>query len=174
MKKFDVRSWMIMAQMIALSIVFSRFLSLQTDILRLSLGYIPIILAGALFGPVAGGIVGVAADFLGTTFFSAYTWFAPLALTPLFIGVWSGLFAGQYSKNKFWLTALVNLGGNVIGRIVISSICLRILYGTGFNVLLSTRIPSSIVMTAVEAAVIYLVLKSPVTKFSRKGISAAE
>lgn len=168
MKKLDTRSWMVMALMIAISVILSRFFSLQTEILRLSLGYLPIILAGILLGPAAGGIVGVAADFLGTTFFSAYAWFPPLALTPLFIGVWSGLFRGQFMKNNFWLTVLLNFCGNVIGRIIISSACLNILYGTGFDVLLATRIPSSIIMTVVESALVYLIIKSPVIKYARQ------
>lgn len=168
MKKLDTRSWMVMALMIAISVILSRFFSLQTEILRLSLGYIPIILAGVLLGPIAGGIVGVAADFLGTTFFSAYAWFPPLALTPLFIGIWSGLMRSQFIKSSFRRTVLFNFCGNVIGRIIISSACLHILYSTGFTVLLATRIPSSIIMTAVESAVIYLILKSPVIKYARQ------
>jgi len=159
---------MVMALMIAISVILSRFFSLQTEILRLSLGYIPIIITGILLGPVAGGIVGVAADFLGTTFFSAYAWFPPLALTPLFIGIWSGLLRGQFMKNNFWLTACFNFCGNVIGRIIISSACLHILYGIGFDVLLATRIPSSIIMTAIESALIYMILKSPVTKYAHQ------
>lgn len=160
------RSWIIMALMTAISIVMSRFFSFQTDILRISLGYVPIILTGALLGPVQGAVVGVVADFLGTVLFSPYAWFPPLALAPMFIGLWSGFMRGVVSKNVLFSTILVNLGGNIIGRIVISSFFLNYLYGTGFAALLASRIPLCIVMTCIESALIYLLMKSPVKNYS--------
>lgn len=166
MKSFSTRSWVIMALMTAISIILSRFFSIQTDILRISLGYIPIILTGILLGPVQGAVVGLVADFFGTMLFSSSAWFPPLALTPLFIGLWSGVMGRFILKNNFWLTIIVVFTGNIVGRIIISSICLSYLQGTGLMATLAIRIPLGIIMTVIDSVVIHLLLKSPITKYT--------
>lgn len=167
MKKLSTRSWVVMAMMTATSIVLSRFLSFETNIVRISLGYIPIILTGILLGPVAGGTVGFVADFIGAMFLSSRGWFPPLALTPLFIGVWSGLMRNHLFKSSKWWQIilqiiLINFSGNIIGRVFITSLCLSYLQGMGLMVILASRIPQCIIMTIIESEIIYLMLKVPV------------
>lgn len=162
----STRSWVIMAMMTAVSIILSRFFKIETDIARISLGYIPIILTGILLGPVQGAVVGLVADFLGAVLFSSLGWFPPLALTPLIIGLWSGIMREFFLKNNFWLTVLIISAGSIVGRIIISSICLSYLQGTGFIATLAVRIPLGIVMTVIDSAVIHLLLKSPITKYT--------
>lgn len=167
MKNFSTRSWVIMAMMTAASIILSRFFKIETYITRTSLGYIPIILTGILLGPLPGIIVGLVADFLGTVLFSALAWFPPLALTPMFIGLWSGVMKKFILKNKFLPTILIIFAGNIVGRIIISGICLSYLQGTELMATLSIRIPFGIIMTVIDSVVIYLLLKSPITKIYR-------
>lgn len=57
--------------MTALSIVLCRFAGFSTVILRFELGFLPIALVGALFGPVYSGAGYVAADLLGQLIFPA-------------------------------------------------------------------------------------------------------
>jgi len=68
---------------IALSVIFSRFLSMPIPLggvlgIRLGLGTLPIMLAGLFFGPVAGALTGLAADIIGFpltggTYFPGFT-----------------------------------------------------------------------------------------------------
>ena len=53
------------ALLVAMSIVFSRVLSISTGFLRFNLGSLPVVLAAVLFGPGAGFVVGAPADALG-------------------------------------------------------------------------------------------------------------
>ena len=48
-----------------MSIVFSRVLSISTGFVRFNLGSLPVLLAGILFGPWAGFVVGMVADIIG-------------------------------------------------------------------------------------------------------------
>ena len=50
------------ALLVAMSIVFSRVLSISTGFLRFNLGSLPVVLAAVLFGPGAGFVVGALAD----------------------------------------------------------------------------------------------------------------
>lgn len=63
--RISVRTLTAMALLIAMSIVFSRVLSISTGFVRFNLGSLPVLLAGILFGPWAGFVVGMVADIIG-------------------------------------------------------------------------------------------------------------
>lgn len=90
-KIFSTQNLVMMAALIAIQIVLTRFFSIQTDTLRLSFGAIPVILAGMWLGPIPGAIVAVIADFLGTIIQGYGAWFPPLVLGPLSVGILSGV-----------------------------------------------------------------------------------
>lgn len=90
-KIFSTQNLVLMAALIAIQIILTRFFSIQTDTLRISFGSIPLVLAGMWLGPVCGAIVAVIADILGTIIQGYGAWFPPLVLGPLATGVISGL-----------------------------------------------------------------------------------
>lgn len=91
-KIFSTQNLVMMAALIAMQIVLARFLSIQvSDTLRISFESIPVILAGMWLGPIPGAIVAVLADFLGTILSGYGTWFPPLVLGPLAVGILSGV-----------------------------------------------------------------------------------
>ncbi|HOE57609.1 MAG TPA: folate family ECF transporter S component, partial [Bacillota bacterium] len=51
--------------LISMEIIFTRFLALQTPIIRIGFGFIPIAFSGIMFGPVIGGLTAAIADILG-------------------------------------------------------------------------------------------------------------
>ena len=55
--------------LVSMEIIFTRFLSFQTPIVRIGFGFIPIAFSGILFGPVIGGLAAVIADALGMMIF---------------------------------------------------------------------------------------------------------
>lgn len=105
----------------AISVVLTRALSIMVPLgglpaLRVGFGSIPLIMAGMMFGPVVGGVVGVVADLVGVmmnpmggSFFPGFT------LSSALYGVISGLmfqtFKIQNSKKNFnWINTLVMVG----------------------------------------------------------------
>ncbi len=64
-KKTSVRTLTMLALLVAMSIVFSRVLSISTGFVRFNLGSLPVLLAALLFGPGAGFAVGAVADIIG-------------------------------------------------------------------------------------------------------------
>ena len=50
----SVRTLVMLALLVAMSIVFSRVLSISTGFVRFNLGSLPVLLAALLFGPGAG------------------------------------------------------------------------------------------------------------------------
>ena len=63
--KNSVRTLTMLALLVAMSIVFSRVLSISTGFVRFNLGSLPVLLAALLFGPGAGFAVGAVCWFGG-------------------------------------------------------------------------------------------------------------
>ena len=80
-----------LALLIALDIILTRFLSINTQFLRISLGMIPVALAGVIFGPVWGGVCGAAGDLLGMLIFPSGAYFPGFTLTAALTGIIYGL-----------------------------------------------------------------------------------
>ena len=80
------------ALLAALSVVLARLIiPMPDESTRFSIEAVPIYMAGMLFGPLAGGLVGFAADFVGCMF-SGYGFNPLFSLPPILYGVCGGLF----------------------------------------------------------------------------------
>ena len=62
----NTRSLVMMALLVAIQIILARYLSIQSETFRISFETIPLALAGMWLGPLAGVIVALVADILGT------------------------------------------------------------------------------------------------------------
>ncbi len=148
--------------LMAMSIILERILGfMPTPNIRIAFGNLPIILAGLLFGPIAGGIVGLVADFLGTTLFSPFPWFAPMALTPVFMGVVPPLVGMMLRKRTRIVTFVAMiLPAEILGPILWSNISLQMLNGVPFIVNLPLRAPVKVAIAVVDITLIFLLYKS--------------
>ena len=100
-KFFSPRRICAMAMLIALQIVLARFLGWQVpEGLRISFESIPVLIAGMWLGPLAGLIVGVISDVLGTIISGYGVYFVPLAITPIVNGVLPPLIFRYVLKNN--------------------------------------------------------------------------
>ncbi len=87
---FSVRTIAYCALFTAMSIVLARVVGLPIgNDVRISFEAVPIILAGLLFGPLAGGLVGFCADLLGSLMTFGFT--PMLCLPPVLVGLCCGL-----------------------------------------------------------------------------------
>ena len=152
MKHITPKRLSLMAMLIALQIVLSKFLMLQlTDSIRLSIDSVPILLGGIWFGPIAGGIIGTLADMLGTILFpTAGAYYPPLTIAFLLIGVVAGLLAKLVKTRSELLRSIcIVIPAELIGSYLFKSYALSGLIGVPFSALLVARIlPVGIIMVA--------------------------
>ena len=158
-KKTSVRTLTMLALLVAMSIVFSRVLSISTGFVRFNLGSLPVLLAGILFGPWAGFVVGMVADIIGGVL-------AGYAINPLITLVrrpsaWSAAWAGRSfshlrTGNRLWCSVLA---AHFVGSMVINSLALHIFYGYAWAVLIA-RIPNALVLTAVNTVLLRILLEN--------------
>ena len=154
----SVRTLVMLALLVAMSIVFSRVLSISTGFVRFNLGSLPVLLAALLFGPGAGFAVGAVADIIGGVL-------AGYAINPLItLGAGAiGLVAGYaWQKLPDYRTGLrlsiSVLLGHFVGSMVINSLALRIFYGYAWSVLLA-RIPNALGEQGLDVHVDVLVVQ---------------
>lgn len=161
MKKINTKTLILMALFASISIVLSRFMVIWlTNTSRISFGSIPIILAGLLLGPLAGGLTGAVADIVGATLFSGLGWYPPLTIPVILSGIIPALLRPYLLKRiTLWRVYLVIILTNLLTSIAVTTWLLSKLYGTGYFELLVLRAPISAAVAAVEGIVIYILYK---------------
>lgn len=146
--KIRVKKLVTLAFLIALAVVFTRFLSLRITLggvegIRIGFGGFPIIVAGIIFGPVAGGIVGALADVLGFIISPMGAYMPHFTLTAALTGILPGLVFNYLSGRKTtFLNLVIAIGiGQVVSSVILVPFFLQILFGIPFK---ATFIPKII------------------------------
>ena len=154
-----------LAMLLALEIVLSRFLSIQTPITRIGFGFVPLVMAGILFGPVPAAIVAVLADVLGAILFpSSGAYYPPLTITSLLVGLTYGLFLYKMNfepKNfscwlRIILCVVVRQG---VWALLLQSYWLSLLQGITWGQSIAVRVPQVLILAVVEIIMIPILLK---------------
>ena len=119
---FPVRTLAVCALLAAVSVVLARLvIPMPNETTRFSLEAIPIFIAGMLFGPLPGALVGFVADFVGCLF-SGYGYNPLFCVPPILYGLCAGLFAPMLRKKiTIPRIALAFLPAVVLGSILYQS-----------------------------------------------------
>ena len=154
--QLNVRTMTILAMFTAISIILTRFIVFQPmPSVRLELGNVPIMLAGFMFGPLAGMLVGAAADFAGAII-RGQGFDISLMLVPMFMGGMAGLLRNYIVKNPSYPKILgFPLTVNIIGKMLWTTYWLSIIIGRPFMEILPIRIGVYTIIPILEAAVIF-------------------
>ena len=155
------------AMLTALSVVFARLIGLMpSESVRFSIEAVPIFLSGMLFGPLLGGCVGFAADFIGCLF-SPYGYNPIFCIPPILYGVFAGLMRPLFRRKvSLWRLVIGFLLPVVIGSLLYQSAALAYMYYKdgpffqGFVYYLSTRSVQFSITLAADVTVTYLLFKS--------------
>ncbi|MEG2199856.1 MAG: folate family ECF transporter S component, partial [Anaerovorax sp.] len=81
----------VIAFLMALEIILTRFLSLFMPFLRLGLGFLPVAITGILYGPLWAGASYAIGDILGMLIYPTGPYFPGFTLTTFLTGVTYGL-----------------------------------------------------------------------------------
>ncbi len=166
------------AMLTALGVVLSRLASVMpSEVSRYSIGMVPTFLAGLLFGPIAGALVGFAADFIGCLF-SPYPYNPIFCISPILYGIFSGLLHYYFRKGTGnWklliglvLGYLLSMG---LGSVLYMSAAMAWVYGGDafqpyFLTQLVKRCIQYAIVLPVDTAITYLLIKTKI--FDRMGI----
>ena len=156
-QRFSTRTLTTLAMLIAIEVILSRFLSVNAWNIKIGFGFIPVVIAAVLYGPLAGGIVGALSDFIGALLFPIGTYFPGFTLSSFLMGVVFGLFL---YKKQSWLQGLAAVGINqfILG-LFLNTFWISVLYGSPYVPLLATRVFQCILLTAVQLVCIQSITK---------------
>ncbi len=151
------------ALLAALSVAMARLFGMMpNEYSRFSIESIPTFLAGMLFGPLAGGLVGFVSDFVGCLF-SPFGFNPIFSVPPILYGVCGGLFRFWLSKKLSVPRILLAYAVPVVaGSLLWQSFALDLVYGTGFWLMLGTRSAQFVVVLAVNVIIVNLLFRSKV------------
>ena len=156
------------ALLAAMSVVLARFVIPMPAVdKRFSLEAVPMFIAGMLFGPLPGAMVGFTADLVGCLF-SGYGYNPLFCVPPILYGLCAGLFRPLLAKNTTpWTIALAFLPSITLGSILYQSATLAYIYGKGafwpnFVVKLTGRSIQFAITFVLDVVIVWLLYKSRV------------
>lgn len=166
MNRISTRKLVYMAFLIAISIVLTRLLSLRiafggVEGIRIGFGGLPIIFAGILFGPLAGGIVGALSDLLGYFLNPMGAYMPHFTLTSFLTGFIPGMvicYMLRGKRNFLALTTAIAIG-QIISSIILVPIFLQQLFGIPLEATVLPRIIGQLVHIPAYAYIINILLK---------------
>jgi len=147
-----------MAFLISLSIILTRILSVRIPLfgvegIRIGFGALPIIFAGVVFGPAAGGIVGAVADLIGYWINPIGAYMPHFTFTAFLTGFIPGLLIFYVFKgNKTIWTLLISIAiGQTISSVILVPYFIHILFGAPLKAILIPRLISQPINTPIYA-----------------------
>ena len=151
------------ALLAALQVVLARLIvPMPNEFTRFSIEAVPTVLAGILFGPVAGGLVGFVSDLVGCLF-SGYGYNPIFCVPPILYGLFAGFCRPMLAKKASLLRLLAAVApAAVFGSILYQSWALDFVYGKGFWVLLSARSIQFAVTVVVDVIILNLLFKAKI------------
>ncbi len=154
----------VIAFLIALEIILTRFCSINTPILRIGFGFLPVSMIGILYGPIWAAIGYAIGDILGMMIFPSGVYFPGFTVTAVLTGLVFGLFL--HNKEKItWTTVLpASLIVILVLNLCLDTLWLSIMFGDAFIALLPTRIVKCVVMLPIHLILIPLVWNRVMSK----------
>lgn len=147
-----------MGLLISMEIVLTRFFSIQTPIVRIGFGFIPIMIASVMFGPVLGGLTGAFSDILGMMLFPKGTYFPGFTLSAFISGMIYGIILYRSPKNMLRIIIAVSIVVIVVD-LGLNTYWLSIITGKGVVALFVPRLIKSIIMLPIQSLLIFSCLK---------------
>ncbi len=153
----NVKKMVLASLFIAIEIITTRFLSIQTPIIRISLDFIPVALSAIILGPYTAGVAAALADILGMLIFSnGGAYFPGFTFSSFVSGFLYGiiLFKKKITIKRCFLAVLAVL---ISTSLVLNTIWLVIITNKAAFAILSARIVKDLIMLPIQTFFIYYV-----------------
>ena len=148
MKKWSTKMLVAMGLLVALQIVLSRFFSINAWNFKIGFSFLPIAVAGMLFGPAGAAAVATVADVVGALLFPSGQFFPGFTLTALLGGLVWGTFLYKKQTNGRILCAV--LIEQMILGLLLNTLWISILYSSPYVPLMISRVVQCLVLGPVQ------------------------
>lgn len=155
-KDSKIRQIVLMGLFIALEVILTRFCSINTPIVRIGFGFLPVAMLGILFGPLWAGICYALGDFIGMMLFPSGTYFPGFTLTAFLTGLTYGLLL--HKKNITYPRAfLAAVAVCCLWNLCLDTYWLYLMTGKGIMVLLPARLIKVAIAIPIQTLLVPLI-----------------
>lgn len=158
------RRVILIAILIAITIVLQRFLSFRTPILQVNFMFVPVMLAGTMLGWSGATFVATVADLIGAVLFPSGEFFFGYTLTAFLMGLVAGIClyrpSGVHLDKKFILRLIICIlliTGVLNGGL--NTVWVLMTVGDASKILVPVRIIKQLIMAPIMFATIVAVVK---------------
>ena len=155
----SVRTITTMAMLAAVAVILGMFSIELGQFIRIGFSSIPNGIVAYLFGPVVDGIFAGTLDVLKFMIKPTGTFFLPLTLVTILAGLLYGIMyykkpitIGRVLVTKFIVMLICN--------VILNTLCLSVLYGKGFFVLVGPRIIKNLIMWPIDSIIFFTITKA--------------
>lgn len=160
--------------LVALEIVLSRFLSINTQVVKIGFAFVPVVICAAAYGPLWAGVAAALADLIGAILFPVGPFMPGITLTAFLRGAVLGFaYYGlevKVKSSRFWLRNAGTVVFNaVVFSLLLNSFWLSLIYTKGFVYFFTSRILQEAILIPIHIAVNPLLVRF-VSQMRKSGI----
>lgn len=164
--RFSTKMLATLSILVAMEVIIARFGTIRpTESIKISLDFIPIVIAAILYGPVPAVIMSILADVLGAFLFPVGPFFPGFTLTAAVTGLIYGLLLHKSQSMPRVVCAVVLQ--QLVCSMVINTFWLHVLYGLPYLPTMAARLVQCAVVTALQIVVIPLIAKTVLSVHKR-------
>lgn len=145
--------------LLAMQLVLTRYIVIQTDILRISFGFLPQSISSMMFGPFIGATIGAVEDLLGMAIAAKGAYFPGFTFSAMLTGAIYGFFLYKKPKSIFRIILAV-LTVTLVVDLGLNTLWLTMITGKAAAVLLPSRLLKSAIMFPVQVSMIFVLWQS--------------
>ena len=166
----SLRDMVTCSLLVALSIICGKFLQIPVgEMLRFSFENLPLLLAGMMFGPLAGMLVGIAADLIGCIAVG-YVINPLITCGAAAIGLLGGVIYRLTNKMTMFFRILLSVcAAHLIGSVVIKTFGLSQFYDMPFFLLMLWRLLNYLLVGAAETLLLFALMKNKALQSMMRG-----
>ena len=159
----NTKKLIVSAQLVALDVVLTRLLAINTPLMKIGLGFAAVALCAVLYGPWWAALTAALGDIVGALLFPTGAFFPGFTLTAACTGFIFGLCLYRRSKSLLWpiLAAVLNV---VLVSYLANTAMISYISGTPYATLLKARAVQLAVMLPVQLAVLVFLSRSAIIK----------
>ncbi len=159
------------ALLLAMTIVLSRFLSINLQLISIGFSFVPMVLSAIWLGPKYSALICGLADLIGALLFPFGTYFVGFTISAVCKGIIYGMVLYKKEcdlKGKELIIRLIIACTLVIFivNMLMDAAWLMIMYNKGFIAILSARIVPQLIMIPVQIITLFALISAlkPITK----------
>ena len=159
----DTKKLIVSAQLLALDVVLTRLLAVNTPVMKIGLGFVAVALCAILYGPWWTALVAALGDLAGALLFPTGAFFPGFTLTAACTGLIFGLCLYRRDKSLLWpvLAAALNM---LLVSYLANTAMITYISGTPYTTLLKARAVQLAVMLPVQIVVLSFLHRSSAIK----------